>query len=506
LLRIQKKHYRTEKYSYLCHYIQENKPKTCLYTLEMKTRERKTISNDAETLQIIEEGKLNLDEAAHTVTLFLTDDGTDWEASILPAGEGEDADWCQARAEQTAGGWTVTVMTQANKGMVSRRALLRLTHGSEVYRITIYQEAGPQMVAQRPHIDVTDEGGYVYITLQANTMPEVETAETASWLKYVDRQVAHHNPVGEQPVSITFRFEAERNTDWGRMARVTFKAKGARDVVVDVHQWCRPLQETESIHVDEPGQLATLIGGNVRDWANINSLKLSGTLNATDMQVVQTLLRPEVSFAQTNDEGNATITMQVNLHLQHLDLRDCKLVAGRGTYSEPSVASSIKDYRQDSNELGQDAFLIARTYLQSVVLPKELEKIGEKAFYMCLQLERVEIPASVKTISGWAFANCEKLTTLTLPADSKLETLGSYALATGSTLDDIYFPSTLRIIENQGILGHVSARRIHLKWTTPPVLERFGVSRNATLCVPLGTAEAYRNAKGWNRAKEIVEE
>jgi hypothetical protein len=73
-------------------------------------------------------------------------------------------------------------------------------------------------------------------------------------------------------------------------------------------------------------------------------------------------------------------------------------------------------------------------------------------------------------------------------------------------LKTISFPTSLQVKENFGILGNVSAQNIHVKWITPPILTRFGVNKNTILYVPRGSAEVYRNAFGWNKAKEIVEE
>ena len=93
-----------------------------------------------------------------------------------------------------------------------------------------------------------------------------------------------------------------------------------------------------------------------------------------------------------------------------------------------------------------------------------------------------------------------------IPANSALKSLGIYALATGSSLGSISFPASLEVVEREGILGHVGAKNIHVKWPVPPTLQRFRVSDKTTLWVPKGAAEAYKAAFGWKNAKEVKEE
>jgi hypothetical protein len=59
-------------------------------------------------------------------------------------------------------------------------------------------------------------------------------------------------------------------------------------------------------------------------------------------------------------------------------------------------------------ELPASAFLGCGT-LDSIVLPDNLQKIGESAFSGCFSLISIYIPASVTEIGGFAFANCMKL-------------------------------------------------------------------------------------------------
>lgn len=46
--------------------------------------------------------------------------------------------------------------------------------------------------------------------------------------------------------------------------------------------------------------------------------------------------------------------------------------------------------------------------LEKIVLPKDLKKIGESAFYECDELREIEIAASVNSIGVAAFGGCNK--------------------------------------------------------------------------------------------------
>lgn len=50
-----------------------------------------------------------------------------------------------------------------------------------------------------------------------------------------------------------------------------------------------------------------------------------------------------------------------------------------------------------------------------VTLPKNVSKIGDRAFNVCKKITSVKLPASVKVIEGGAFAFCEKLKTVNIP-------------------------------------------------------------------------------------------
>ena len=63
--------------------------------------------------------------------------------------------------------------------------------------------------------------------------------------------------------------------------------------------------------------------------------------------------------------------------------------------------------------IGKEAFSNCRN-LQGIKLPKGIKKVENKAFENCSSLEKIIIPESVKSIGSKAFANCKNLTDLTV--------------------------------------------------------------------------------------------
>ena len=84
------------------------------------------------------------------------------------------------------------------------------------------------------------------------------------------------------------------------------------------------------------------------------------------------------------------------------------------------------------------------TSIKSVVLPKSLEKIGDRAFYNLKSLADISIPENVTSIGNEAFYNTG-LTSIDLPAN--LKTIGWYAFS-GTKLKKIVLPSQVETIGN----------------------------------------------------------
>lgn len=119
--------------------------------------------------------------------------------------------------------------------------------------------------------------------------------------------------------------------------------------------------------------------------------------------------------------------------------------------------------------------------LRGINIPPNVKTIGYNAFCWCDELQKIEIPEGVTELKSYAFAWCNHLTTVILP--STMEKLGSYAF------------------------GCCSIGSIEVKTNNPIILSSstFSYPSIATLYVPAGCAEKYRNASYWKDFKNIVE-
>ena len=129
-----------------------------------------------------------------------------------------------------------------------------------------------------------------------------------------------------------------------------------------------------------------------------------------------------------------------------------------GTVVPPSV-----------EHIGECAFG-ARQMLAGITLPARLLSIGANAFWLCHSMTRVKIPASVRTIGEYAFEDCTDVTEF-------------YS----------YIQSPFPVADNVFGMNYAQGQPVDNYFST------------ATLYVPRGTREAYRNADGWRNFQRIEE-
>ena len=82
--------------------------------------------------------------------------------------------------------------------------------------------------------------------------------------------------------------------------------------------------------------------------------------------------------------------------------------------------------------------------IQSVVLPKGITHIGNKAFSNCTGLSEITIPNTVTSIGNYTFYGCSGLTSITIP--NSVTSIGSYAFRRCSGLTSITIPNSVTSI------------------------------------------------------------
>lgn len=84
--------------------------------------------------------------------------------------------------------------------------------------------------------------------------------------------------------------------------------------------------------------------------------------------------------------------------------------------------------------------------METVILPDNLETIGNRSFRNCTNLVNMTLPSTLKKIDAGAFTGCSKLAWTSLP--DGVETIGEYAFFNASKIELAILPSSL-----QGAIG-----------------------------------------------------
>ena len=150
--------------------------------------------------------------------------------------------------------------------------------------------------------------------------------------------------------------------------------------------------------------------------------------------------------------------------------------------------------------IGNDAF--HRAEVESVSMGNSITVIEKTAFKNCEQLKEVIMGGSVETIGDYAFSNCRQLKELVISNSvisigrSCFEEAGLEKVVLGKSLENIYswaFGYNLNLVT------------IYSLNPQPPRIsdDTFHnvVYLNATLYVPQGSVDAYKNADYWKNFK-----
>ena len=140
------------------------------------------------------------------------------------------------------------------------------------------------------------------------------------------------------------------------------------------------------------------------------------------------------------------------------------------------------------------------------IIPNGITTIGNNAFLRCYYLTSVILPNGVTTIGNSAFSSCSSLTSITIP--NSLTTIGSYAFFYCSGLKSITIPNSITTIGSNAFKNCINLKKIVCLSKEVPIVENntFSSVSPDILLVPIGSAEAYKNANVWkNFSSKIIE-
>ena len=328
-------------------------------------------------------------------------------------------------------GWKVKVnATSTNKGTITITApnpiveseiLVFANDGSYRTVMASLNCAQGQIIIADNSIDATPAGGTQEIKLRTNLDYTVEIPEDAqSWLSLAPQTRALRED--------TIVFEVTANEGIQRYATVALKGEQNNTLQTIIF---RQLGTCTEIHVETKGELENVLADY--DYANIESLKITGVLNDVDFLFIYYMMPNlvDLDISEVNITTLPTRAFYKSTNVENLILPNTLTTIGKGMFA-------------------------ANKQLKYVIIPNGVTAIEVDAFNGCRALTSIEIPASVQTIGKGAFWN-SPLETVTFGKDSQLEVIKDIF---SECITSIVIPANVKMIEARVFKGCSSLKTV----------------------------------------------
>lgn len=381
-------------------------------------------------------------------------------------------------------------------------------------------------------INATSAGGTQEIKLTTNLDYTIEIPEDAqSWLSLAPETRALRED--------TIVFEVTANEGMQRYTTVALKDEQGKILQTIIF---RQLGTCTEVHVETKGELENELAGY--DYANIESLKITGVLNDVDFLFIYRMMPnlKNLDIAEVNITALPIQAFYKSTNVENLILPNTLITIGEEMFYQSKLKTVV--IPANATTIGNSAFEQCASLI-SIDIPANVETIGTAVFRICSSLATVtfengsqlktieggypssgtfadctaltsiEIPASVETIEAAAFKGCSSLATVTFEKGSQLKTIGgggsSYYGAFGQLKNlmtvDMSACTQVKTIGESAFDGDSELRLFKIGTETPPTCGRdafSGINPYSVLKVPSGCADAYKAKSGWNNFASIT--
>ena len=381
-------------------------------------------------------------------------------------------------------------------------------------------------------INATSAGGTQEIKLTTNLDYTIEIPEDAqSWLSLAPETRALRED--------TIVFEVTANEGMQRYTTVALKDEQGKILQTIIF---RQLGTCTEVHVETKGELENELAGY--DYANIESLKITGVLNDVDFLFIYRMMPnlKNLDIAEVNITALPIQAFYKSTNVENLILPNTLITIGEEMFYQSKLKTVV--IPANATTIGNSAFEQCASLI-SIDIPANVETIGTAvfggcsslatvtfengsqlktigggssyygAFSYCTALTSIEIPASVETIEAAAFLFCSSLATVTFEKGSQLKTIGgggsSYYGAFGQLKNlmtvDMSACTQVKTIGESAFDGDSELRLFKIGTETPPTCGRdafSGINPYSVLKVPSGCADAYKAKSGWNNFASIT--
>lgn len=242
--------------------------------------------------------------------------------------------------------------------------------------------------------------------------------------------------------------------------------------------------------------------------ATANDIRLNKTAYVASGKVTGTIEDYDGSSEPTS--GKSLFAQRVDGSLTEVSASDLAGVSKIGNYAFYNCVN-LMSIMIGNGVRSIDSYAFYNcSRLTSVVIGNSVTSIGNNVFNHCSSLTSITIGNGVTSISDGAFSNCDNLTSIKIPdsvtsignsAFSWCNSLTSITIGNGVTSIGLY---TFNNCSTNTELGGTYT----ILATTPPTIQSstFSNAKINKIIVPKGTLAAYKSATNWSAYADKIEE